>query len=164
MGPGTEFCWTLRHPVNIEWMCVRHVTPLPRDVTKFRSLQCERRPRPTKVTQTPNQHSMKPRSSERNRLLQRGAALEKYQTAVPLFQAAGDTYRRALTLLSIGITHFQLNEIRKALEYFNETLTIAVSREPTTRSRNETWVIGMLDIMGDVSKALDHHQRALKLA
>ena len=95
----------------------------------------------------------------------RRTALEKYQTAVPLFQAAGDTYRRALTLLSIGITHFQLNEIRKALDYFNETLTIAVSLENRRlEAGTETWVGGMLDILGDVSKSLDHHQRALKLA
>ena len=95
----------------------------------------------------------------------RRAALEKYQTALSLFQAAGDTYRRALTLLSIGITHFQLNEVRKALDYFNETLTIAVSLgNRRLEAGTETWVGGMLDILGDVGKALEHHQRALKLA
>ncbi len=95
----------------------------------------------------------------------RRAALEKYQSAVPLFQAAGDTYRRALTLLSLGITHFQLNEVRKALEYFNETLAIAVSLDNRRlEAGTETFVGGMLDILGDVDKALDHHQRALKLA
>src|SRR4029079_13532162 len=57
----------------------------------------------------------------------RRAAIEKYQRALSLFSEAGDTYRRALTLLSLGVTHYQLNEVRKALEYFNETLAIAVS-------------------------------------
>jgi hypothetical protein len=52
----------------------------------------------------------------------RRAAIEKYQSALSLFQIGGDTYRRALTVLSIGITHYQLNEVRKSLEYFNETL------------------------------------------
>jgi CHAT domain-containing protein/tetratricopeptide (TPR) repeat protein len=95
----------------------------------------------------------------------RRAAIEKYQNALSLFQAAGDTYHQALTLLSIGVTHFQLNEIRRALEYFNETLAIAVSLENRRlEAGTETFIGGMLDILGDVGKALDHHHRALKLA
>ncbi len=95
----------------------------------------------------------------------RRAAIEKYQTALSLFQAAADTYRRALTLLSIGVTHFQLNEIRKALEYFNQTLAIAVSLgNRRLEAGTETFVGGMLDILGDVEKALEHYHRALNLA
>lgn len=95
----------------------------------------------------------------------RRAAIEKFQSALPLFQAAGDTYRRALTLYSIAITHFQLNEIRKALEYSNETLAIAVSTgNRRLEAGTQTFVGGMLDILGDVDKALDHYNRALILA
>jgi len=95
----------------------------------------------------------------------RRAAIEKYQRALSLFSEAGDTYRRALTLLSIGITHFQLNEVRNALEYFNETLAIAVSlKNQKLEASTETFVGGMLDILGDVGKALDHFHRSLKLA
>jgi CHAT domain-containing protein/Tfp pilus assembly protein PilF len=93
------------------------------------------------------------------------ASIEKYEHALPLFQAAGDTYRRTLTLLSIGIAHYQLNEIRKALDYFNETLALAVSMgNRRLEAGTETFAGGMLDILGDVVKALDHYHRAVKLA
>ena len=95
----------------------------------------------------------------------RQAAIEKYERALALFQVAGDTYRRGLTLLSIGVTYFQMNQVRKALEYFNQALAIAVSIENRRfEAGTETFVGGMLDILGDVGKALDHHHRALKLA
>ena len=95
----------------------------------------------------------------------RRAAIEKYQRALSLFSEAGDTYRRALTLLSIGITHYQLNEVRKALEYFNETLAIAVSlKNQKLEASTENFVGGMLDILGDVGKALEHFHQSLKLA
>lgn len=94
----------------------------------------------------------------------RRAAIEKYQSALPLYQAAGDTYRRALTLLSIGMTHYQLNETRKALEYFDETLAIAHSLgNRRLEGIAESWVGGMLSILGDVGKALEHYHSALKL-
>ena len=92
-------------------------------------------------------------------------AVDKYGEAIPLFQAAGDSYRRGLTLLSIGICYLQLNEFRKALDYFNETLTIAAEiGDPRFEAGTETYVGGMLDVLGDVNKALDHYHRALKLA
>ena len=93
------------------------------------------------------------------------SAIEKYEQALPLFQAAGDTYRRALTLSSIGTAYFPLNEFRKALPYFNETLTLANALgDRRLETAMETNVGGMLDILGDVGKALDHQQRALQLA
>lgn len=95
----------------------------------------------------------------------RRAALEKYQTALSLFEAAGDAYRRALTLLSIGIAHYQLNEVRKALDYFNQTLALAVSLgNRRLEAGTETYVGGMLDVLGDIGKALDHYHHSLKLA
>ena len=93
------------------------------------------------------------------------AAIEKYAQALPLFANAGDNYRRTLTLHSIGIAYFQLNEVRKALDYFTQTAALAVSSGyPRLEAGAETYIGGMLDILGDVGKALDHHQRALKLA
>ena len=92
-------------------------------------------------------------------------AIEKYEQALPLFANAGDNYRRTLTLHSIGIAYFQLNEIRRALDYFTQTAALAVSAGyPRLEAGAETYIGGMLDILGDVGKALDHHQRALKLA
>jgi CHAT domain-containing protein/Tfp pilus assembly protein PilF len=93
------------------------------------------------------------------------AAIRKYDEAVPLFKAASDTYRQALTLLSIGTAYYNLNEYRKALEYFNETLALAVTlKDQRLEAGTQTFVGGMLDILGDVSRALDHQQRALALA
>jgi CHAT domain-containing protein/uncharacterized protein HemY len=95
----------------------------------------------------------------------RRAAIEKYEQALRLFQSAGDSYRRALTSLSIGITCYPLNEYRKALGYFNQTLTLAVAiGDRRLEAVTETWLGGLLDILGDVVKALDHHKRALELA
>jgi CHAT domain-containing protein/tetratricopeptide (TPR) repeat protein len=93
------------------------------------------------------------------------AAIEKYEQALPLFAAAQDNYRRTITLHSIGLAYFQLNEIRKALDYFTETAALAVSSGyQRLEAGAETYIGGLLDILGDVGRALDHHQRALKLA
>jgi CHAT domain-containing protein/tetratricopeptide (TPR) repeat protein len=93
------------------------------------------------------------------------AAIEKYQQALPLFEAAGNTYRRALTLLSIGIAHYRLSEFRKAVDHFNQTILLAVSlKERALEAGASNWAGGMLDILGDVDKALDRFQRAFKLA
>lgn len=95
----------------------------------------------------------------------RRAAIEKGQQALPLFEAAGDTYRRALTLLGIGIAYYQLNEYRSALPYFNQTLSLAETLgDRRLEAGTETFVGGMLDFLGDVGKALDHYQHAVKLA
>src|ERR1051326_2056151 len=93
------------------------------------------------------------------------AAIEKYEQALPLFAAAGDDYRRALTLLSIGTSYYRLSDFRKALDYFNQTLALSIElKDPRLEAGTQTYVGGMLDILGDVGKALDHYQRALKLA
>ncbi|HSL55845.1 MAG TPA: tetratricopeptide repeat protein, partial [Pyrinomonadaceae bacterium] len=93
------------------------------------------------------------------------AAIEKGQQALPLFEAAGDTYRRALTLMGIGIAYYQLNDFRTALVSFNQTLALAQSLgDPRLEAGTETFVGGMLDILGDIVKALGHYDRALRLA
>ena len=57
----------------------------------------------------------------------RRSAIEKYEQALPFFRDSGESYRQALTLLSIGFAYAQLNEFRRALQYFNETLLLAQS-------------------------------------
>lgn len=93
------------------------------------------------------------------------SAIEKYQSALPLLVAAGDDYRRALTDLSIGMAYFSLNEYRNARRYFEETLTLSLNLKDRRLEANvETWMGGTLEILGDVTKALEHQQQALKLA
>src|SRR5215217_3731872 len=95
----------------------------------------------------------------------RRAAIEKGLQALPLFEEAGDTYRRALTMLGIGIAYYQLNEFRSALPYFNQTLSLAATLgDRRLEAGTETFVGGMLDFLGDVGQALDHYQHAVKLA
>ena len=95
----------------------------------------------------------------------RRAAIEKYEYALPRFEAAGDNYRKALALLSIGIVSYQSNEIRKALDYFHQSRALAVALgERRMIAGADTYIGGMLDILGDVNKALELYQRALKMA
>lgn len=93
------------------------------------------------------------------------SAIEKYQQALPLFEAAGDNYRRALTLLAIGIAYYQVNDARKALDYFDRAIALSVAlKDRRLEAGAHTWAGGMRDIVGDVDKALDHYHRAIKLA
>lgn len=95
----------------------------------------------------------------------RRAAIDKYQQALPLFEAAADDYRRGLTLLSIGISYFRLNQFRDALGFFDQTLALAVrTGDLRLEAGAQTYAGGMLDLLGDIDKALERHQRALNLA
>ncbi len=102
--------------------------------------------------------------SQQNAVASR-AAIKKYEQALPLFEAAGDTYERALTLSSIATAYRNLNEFRKALQYFNQALPLAISaKDRRLEIVVETNIGGMLETLGDVGKALDHQHRALELA
>jgi CHAT domain-containing protein/tetratricopeptide (TPR) repeat protein len=93
------------------------------------------------------------------------AAVEKYQQALPLFQAAGDKYRAAMTLQVMGVAYYPLNEWRKALDCFNQALALANELgDRRFEAGTETWVAGMLDLLGNVTTALAHYNHALKLA
>ncbi|MDQ3666985.1 MAG: CHAT domain-containing protein [Acidobacteriota bacterium] len=93
------------------------------------------------------------------------AAIDKYLSAAPLFKNAGDTYRQALTLLSTGNAYAQLNEFRRALPYFDETVALARSLgDLRLEAGTETFLGGMRDILGDIGPALDHYHRALQLS
>ncbi len=93
------------------------------------------------------------------------AAIGKFAQAESLYKAAGDTYRQALAGLSTGVAYYNLNEYRKALEHFNDTLTLSVAlKDERMEAGALTFVGGMLDILGDVGRALDHQQRAVVLA
>ena len=95
----------------------------------------------------------------------RRAMIAKYRETLPLFEAAGDNYRRTLALLSIGDTYNRLNEFREALDYFNQTLALtATLGDKRLEAGAANYAGGMLDQLADVGKALAQYQRALKLA
>ncbi len=103
-------------------------------------------------------------ASEQNAAAKR-AAIAKYEQALPLFRAAGDKYRTGMTLQLMGVADYPLNEFPKALDCFNQALAIATElNDKRFQAGTETWIAGMLDILGDVTKALAHHEHALKLA
>ena len=93
------------------------------------------------------------------------AAIEKCQQAVPLFEAAGNSYRRALALFSTGISYFSLSDYRKALEYFDQAIPLAAAvKDRRLEAGINNYAGGMLDLLGNVDKAVAHFQRANKLA
>jgi CHAT domain-containing protein len=93
------------------------------------------------------------------------AAIEKYKQALPLFAAAEDTYRQALTFLSMGIACARLNEFRTALDYFDSALSLArKSGDRKLEAATETFLGGMHDVLGNVKDALDHYNQALTLS
>jgi CHAT domain-containing protein len=95
----------------------------------------------------------------------RRSAIEKYEQALPFFRDSGESYRQALTLLSIGFAYAQLSEFRRALVYFNETLSLAQNlKERRLEAATETFLGGMQDVLGDIGTALDHYNRALTLS
>ncbi len=92
-------------------------------------------------------------------------AIEKHQKALTLFEAAGDTYRQALTARQTGFAYAQLNEFRSALGYFNQALSLAQNLgNRRLEASVHTFIGGAYDVLGDVRKALDHYDRALSLA
>ena len=95
----------------------------------------------------------------------RRAALEKFETALPLFHAAGDTYRETLTLWFIGSTYARLNEFRKASAVFYQIVTLAQQlKDRRIEAGAETFLGGGHDVLGEPGKALEHYERALSLA
>lgn len=95
----------------------------------------------------------------------RRAMIAKHRETLPLFEAAGDTYRRSLALLSIGDTYYRLSEFREALNYFNQALALTSTLgDKRLEAGASNYAGGMLDILADVGKALNQFQRALKLS
>ncbi len=73
----------------------------------------------------------------------RRSAIEKYEQALLFFRTSGEAYREALTLLSIGFAYAQLSEFRRALTYFNETLSLAQKlKERRLEAATETFLGG----------------------
>ncbi len=93
------------------------------------------------------------------------AAIVKYQEAVPLFQAAGDTYREMLALQTTGTAHAQLGDFRPALRFFEDALSLAQKLgDERSQAPLETSVGGVNDVLGEIAKSHQHYERARVLA
>lgn len=92
-------------------------------------------------------------------------AIARYQESLPLFQAAGDSYRQTLAVQAIGIAHLQLNEFRTALRYFEEALSLVQKLgDQRLEAPIETFLGGSYDLLGEVAKSRQHFDRARVLA
>jgi len=96
---------------------------------------------------------------------ERRASVEKYEQAVPLYRAAGETYRVTLSRLSVGFAYARVDEPRRALEHFCEALALARAlKDRRLEAAAETFLGGMRDVLGDAGEALKHYDRALTLS
>ena len=92
-------------------------------------------------------------------------AIAKLEFALSYFERSGDSYRQALTLRTIGLTHAELGDFRTALGYYNRALplfrSVADSYGEATTVTNAG---GVYDVLGDYPKALEYYDQALGLA
>jgi len=92
-------------------------------------------------------------------------ALEKYEEALPLWQAVGDPGEEALTLNNAGLVCRWLGEIPKALEYYRRALplwrTVGDRREEATTLHN---IAAGHHSMGELQQALEYYIEALQLS
>ena len=93
------------------------------------------------------------------------AAIAKYQESIPLFKAAGDSYRQTLAVQATGIALLQLNEPRDALPNFEEAVALAQKTgEQRLEAQIETYLGGVFDVLGEIAKSHSHFERARVLA
>ncbi len=93
------------------------------------------------------------------------AAIAKYQEAIPLFQAAGDSYRQTIAIQTTGMAYLQLNEPRIALRNFEEAVALAQKTgEQRLEAQIETYLGGTFDLLGEIAKSHAHFERARVLA
>jgi len=93
------------------------------------------------------------------------SAIAKYTEALPLFKAAGDSYRQALVLHMMGLTHLRLNEFRTALPYLSEAVSLAKTLEDGRLEASiETVIGGAHDVLGNIGESREHYERAITLA
>ncbi|HSE33811.1 MAG TPA: CHAT domain-containing protein [Pyrinomonadaceae bacterium] len=93
------------------------------------------------------------------------SSIDKFEQALPLFKAADDTYRQALTMQMLGLVHLQLSEFRSAIPFLDEGLSLSRT-VPNQRleASIETLIGGVNDVLGDTRKAEQHYERAVALA
>jgi CHAT domain-containing protein/tetratricopeptide (TPR) repeat protein len=93
------------------------------------------------------------------------AAIERYKRVLPMFEAAGDSYRQAIAFHMMGLMHLQLGESRIALPYLSEALSLAKTvRDGRLEASIETVIGGAHDVLGNIGQSREHYERAIKLA
>jgi len=124
------------------------------------------------ATATDKGHVIAQRSFEDGQKLQsrptaadKRAAIVKYQEAIPLFQAADDTYTQTLTVQALGLAYAQVSEYRTALQFSEEALSLAQKvGEERLEAPIETLLGGINDVLGEILQSQQHFERARELA
>src|SRR5262249_36158960 len=91
-------------------------------------------------------------------------ALEKFNEALPLRRAVGDSSGEAITLNNIGVVYDSLGESQKALEKFNEALPIR--RAVGDRNGEATTLLGIARVeqkRGNLTQARQTIEQAIGL-
>lgn len=92
-------------------------------------------------------------------------AIEKFEEALPLWQAVGDRRGEASTLNNIGLVYVSLGETQKGLEYYGRALPL---RQAAGDRRGEASTLNNMGrvyaLVGEHQKALDYYNRALPIS
>jgi CHAT domain-containing protein/tetratricopeptide (TPR) repeat protein len=95
----------------------------------------------------------------------RQQALQKWQEALPLYQAIGDKQGEAVTLLFIGKVYDDLGEKQKALEFYNQSLPLFRAIGDKTWEGINLNNIGLVyAAIGEPQKALEYYNQSLPLS
>ncbi|AFY82456.1 CHAT domain-containing tetratricopeptide repeat protein [Oscillatoria acuminata] len=104
-------------------------------------------------------------------LFQQGTAesllqsLQKWEAALPLYQAAGDAAKQALTLFGMGRISDFFGDKQTALDYFNRSLSLC---RQVGDKRGEAFTLTSIGVvysqLGDKQTALDYFNQSLPLS
>ncbi|MEQ8383134.1 MAG: tetratricopeptide repeat protein [Coleofasciculus sp. A1-SPW-01] len=125
---------------------------------------------PTTIAQTDKRAEAERLTNEGLQLFQQGTAeslqqaIEKWETALPLWREVGDQSKEAFINLALGSTHNLLGFNQKALDYYNQALPLYQKLEDRAREATTLNNIGMVYFdVGENQQALEYFQQALPL-
>ena len=92
-------------------------------------------------------------------------AIGKLEEALHLWNSIDDRLWEATTLLYIGVTHYGLGDVQKALDYYGRALVLwDTSLEKSGKAMTLSDMGRVYDSFGQYQKALDLYDRALSLS
>ncbi len=91
-------------------------------------------------------------------------AIEKFQEAAKLYQAAGNEGKAANSLNMIGLVYYSLSNYQKSLEYYQQVLSL---REKLNHKEGKAYILASIGIvysdLGEKTKSLDTFNQSLQL-
>jgi CHAT domain-containing protein/Tfp pilus assembly protein PilF len=91
-------------------------------------------------------------------------AVKKYEQALPIFRAVGERSRESTVLARLSYIHFNLGELKKALEYDELALPLQRAMNDRRGEAQTLFNLGRLhDIFGDRQKAQGYYNHSLQI-